>query len=123
MSKFSKFMKAFAVVVALVFATTGAAQAQNAADAAVEAANSFDAYRAVAITAGVVGGTIVATIVTDGLFLPAYGMITGSGIGPVGAGNAFAVVATPSYALFRGSMRLLGAISGGLYADAWYTGQ
>ncbi len=125
MTKLSMLARALVVVLGLVVAGATGAQAQSSVPAVPESieASGFDAYRAVAVTAGVVGGAVVATIVTDGLILPVYGMLTGSSIGALGQGSALALVHTPGYAFFRGSMRLLGAVSGGLYADAWYTGE
>ncbi|WPZ34618.1 hypothetical protein T8K17_00455 [Thalassobaculum sp. OXR-137] len=123
MTKLFNLAKGLVIVLGLALVTAQAAQAQSLQPIVPEAAqaSSFDAYRAVAITAGVVGGAVVATIVTDGLILPVYGTLTGSSIGALGQGNVMALLHTPTYAFFRGSMRLLGAVSGGLYADAWYT--
>ncbi len=125
MTNLFKLAKGLVIALGLVFVVATGAKAQAIQPIVPEAAqtSSFDAYRAVAITAGVVGGAVVATIVTDGLILPVYGTLTGSSIGALGQGNALALVHTQGYALFRGSMRLLGAVSGGLYADAWYTGE
>ena len=125
MTNLFKLAKGLVIALGLVFVVATGAKAQAVQPIVPEAAqtSSFDAYRAVAITAGVVGGAVVATIVTDGLILPVYGTLTGSSIGALGQGNALALVHTQGYALFRGSMRLLGAVSGGLYADAWYTGE
>lgn len=124
MTKLLNFAKGLVIVLGLAFVAATGAKAQTVQPIVPEVqGSSFDAYRAVAITAGVVGGAVVATIVTDGLILPVYGTLTGSSIGALGQGNAFALVHTQGYALFRGSMRLLGAVSGGLYADAWYTGE
>lgn len=125
MTNLLKFARGLVVALGLVFVAATGAKAQAIQPIVPEAAqgSSFDAYRAVAITAGVVGGAVIATIVTDGFILPVYGTLTGSSIGALGQGNAFALVHSQGYALFRGSMRLLGAVSGGLYADAWYTGE
>lgn len=125
MSKLSMLAKALVVVLGLFVVGATGAQAQSSTPAVPEAvaAPGFDGYRAVAVTAGVIGGVIAATVVTDGLILPVYGALTGSSIGAMGQGSAFAMIHTPGYAFFRGSMRLLGAVSGGLYADAWYTGE
>lgn len=99
--------------------------------------SSFDGYRALAITAGVVAGAVVAAIITDGLIIPVLAATTGGA--EVGAGAAaMAGAAGPGagaagmqagmaaraggygYGILRGSMRLLGAISGGMYADSMY---
>jgi len=128
MRKLATLSRVLFLALGLVFAAGSAAQAQEAAPA-----SSFDAYRAVAVTAGVVGGAVVATIVTDGLIIPAYAMATGAegaagmaafGGGAMGGGanGMIASFGHQGYQFFRGSMRLLGAVSGGLYADAWYTG-
>ena len=101
--------RALVIVAALAIAPT-AAKAQSLGGST--AASSFDAYRAMAITAGVVGGAVIATIVTDGLILPvlASGGING------GAAN----VATR---LISASGTVFGAISGGMFADDWYSKQ
>lgn len=108
------------------------AQAQTAAPAAP---SSFDSYRVVAVTAGVIAGAAIATIVTDGLIIPVYAYATGAGslsagnmIGAAGMGAAESVgmagtVTHAGYGILRGSARLLGAIGGGFYADSWYTSQ
>lgn len=156
------------VVAAGIVASTMAlspAVAQTAAPAPAAATSSFDAYQALAITAGVVGGAVVAVVVTDGLIIPAYAWATGAGgggmaaagaggggmaaglgaggmeaaggfqlanVGSVGMGaetvmvgmsNGIQNVGHGGYALLRGSMRILGAVSGGLLANSWYTGQ
>ena len=118
----------------LALAPAGA-QAQTAAPAAP---SSFDAYRVVAVTAGVIAGAVVATVVTDGLIIPVYAYATGAGgmsagnmLGAAGMGAAESVgmggmgggAAHAGYGILRGSMRLLGAIGGGFYADSWYTGR
>lgn len=105
--------------VGLMFATTSNVQAQQAPAAVQDAVDDFDGYRALAITGGVIGGAMVAAVVTDGLILPVYAVATGASIPSFGMG----VITGPSYAFFRGSMRLLGAVSGAMFADAWYTGQ
>jgi hypothetical protein len=105
--------------VGLMFATTADAQAQQAPAAVQDAVDDFDGYRALAITGGVIGGAMVAAVVTDGLIIPVYAMATGAGMPSLGMG----VITGPSYAFFRGSIRLLGAVSGAMFADAWYTGQ
>ena len=119
----------------LALAPAGA-HAQTAAPAAPAAASSFDGYRVVAVTAGVIAGAAVAAIVTDGLIIPVYAYATGAGGMSVGGmANAAGMGAAESigmgggmagnmgYGILRGSMRLLGAIGGGFYADSWYTGQ
>lgn len=97
------------VVVAAVGLMPGAAKAQTAVPAA-PAASSFDGYRAAAITAGVIGGAVVATIVTEGLIVP----IIASG------GNNMAGVAAN---LVSAAGTVYGAVAGGLYADQWYAKQ
>jgi hypothetical protein len=125
MTKLFTLARGLMIVLGLALVVSTGAKAQTIQPIVPEAAqaSSFDGYRAVAITAGVVGGAVVATILTDGLILPVYGTLTGSSIGALGEGSAFAMLHAPGYAFFRGSMRLLGAVSGGLYADAWYTGE
>lgn len=115
----------------LALAPVGA-QAQASAPAA---ASSFDSYRVVAVTAGVIAGAAVAAIVTDGLIIPVYAYATGTGAvtagGMVNAASAGAMESVgmggaggaAGYGILRGSMRILGAIGGGFYADSWYTAQ
>ena len=113
------------------------------------ASSSFDGYQALAITAGVVGGAVVAVIVTDGLIIPAYAWATGAGGGGMAAGGGAGAIGGMEaagaagmgaetvmvgmshgiqnlghggYAVLRGGMRVLGAVSGGLLANSWYTG-
>ncbi len=116
-----------------VVAAPLAAKAQPLVTSATTS-SSFDGYRALAITAGVVAGTVVAAIITDGLIIPVLAATTGGA--EVGAGAAaMAGAAGPGagmqagmaaraggygYGILRGSMRLLGAISGGMYADSMY---
>jgi hypothetical protein len=88
------------LVAAFMFAAPLSAQAQPL----IPDNYSFDAYRAAAITAGLIAGSVIAIIVTDGLIIPVYAAATG------GAGGG----------LLSGALRLLGAVSGGLYADALY---
>lgn len=98
------------VIVAAVALVPGVAKAQTAGAPAASAASSFDAYRAAAITAGVIGGAVVATIVTDGLILP----IIASGNG--GVANVASQLISVGGTVF-------GAVSGGLYANDWYSKQ
>ena len=145
------------VVAAGIFASTmtlSPALAQSPAvtpAAPAAASSSFDAYQALAITAGVVGGAVVAVVVTDGLIIPAYAWATGAGGGGMAAGagggmgavggmeaagvagmgaetvmvgmsNGIQTLGHGGYAVLRGGMRVLGAVSGGLIANSWYTG-
>ncbi len=110
-----------ALTLVLTFGATGIraeAQADTAAAAAAAPAaaeaSTFDSYRAMALTAGIIGGAVVATVVTDGLILPLYCWMTGTTGAGAGAG---AMAGTQA---FRGTMGTLGAVSGGLYADAKY---
>ncbi|NQW08912.1 MAG: hypothetical protein HQ481_03380 [Alphaproteobacteria bacterium] len=129
MRKFMTLAKALVLVVGFAVAATGA-QAQQAAPAADGL--GFDGYRALAVTAGVIGGAAVAAVVTDGLIIPVYAFTTGAEMGGIGAtlgmggagagGGGLMTYGQQSYRFFRGSMRLLGAIAGGFYADSWYLG-
>ena len=132
--------KAWVVAGALICAVAGHAQAQQTAPVDIE--GGFDGYRALAVTAGVVGGAAVAVILTDGLIIPVYAWATGAEMGGIGAaagmnggvqgmraggmaamnaaGDVVVGVGNHSYALLRGGIRLLGAVSGGLMADGWY---
>ncbi len=126
-----------------------AAQAQTATAPAAPApaaeagstAYSFDGYRALAVTAGVIGGAAVAIIVTDGLIIPVYAYATGgqaagfsmagtmaaaagAGAGEIGVASGMGdPVGQVGYHAFRGAMTLFGAIGGGFYADSLYGGQ
>lgn len=101
------------VIVAALAVVPAAAKAQTLGGSA-SAPSSFDAYRAMAITAGVVGGAAVATVLTDGLILPVLATATGGmGGGPAGlVGHVISVGGT-----------VFGAVAGGLYADEWYAKQ
>jgi hypothetical protein len=124
-----------------------AAHAQSAAPLAAPATAtySFDGYRVLAVTAGVIVGATVAAVVTDGLIVPAYlyvvggeaaggmtmfgGMAAGAGggagevVASSGIGHAaYGAVGHAGYQTLRGAMSLLGAIGGGFYADSWYMG-
>lgn len=141
MPKLATFATAGALAAGLALAAgPTAAQTAQPPAAATTAASGFDAYRVMAVTAGVIGGATLAVIVTDGLIIPVYAMATGapaSGMGMVsgmaagaGAGAGEMAVATgighsaahAAYQAFRGAMTLLGGIGGGFYADAWYSG-
>jgi hypothetical protein len=114
--------------------TVGTAQAQEVAEVATipaasaspaQTTDSFDGYRALIISAGVIGGAAVAAILTDGLIVPvlsylAGGEAAGAAVG-AGAGRMAVGTSHHSYSFLRGSLRLLGAVSGGLYADSKYT--
>jgi hypothetical protein len=80
MLKLSSIAKALVIVGALAFALNGGAQAQE-----TEAKTGFDGYHALAVTAGIIGGAVVATVVTDGLIIPVYAWITGAEAGGMGA--------------------------------------
>jgi hypothetical protein len=99
------------VIIAVLAALPLAAQAQETQAAAPSAATStFDPYRSVAVTAGVIGGTILAVIVTDGVMYPVYRLLGGGHAGMTYIG----------YGTVRGAVQLLGAISGAFYADSLY---
>ena len=98
--------------------------------------SSFDGYRALAITAGVVAGAVVAAVITDGLIIPVLAATTGGAevgagaaamagaAGPAGAGGMQAGMVARAggygYGLLRGTLRVFGAIGGGMYADSMY---
>jgi len=104
-------------------------------------AYSFDGYRVLAVTAGVIGGAAVAIVVTDGLIIPVYAYATGgqaagvslagtmaaaagAGAGEIGVASGMAdPVGHVGYHAFRSAMTLLGAIGGGFYADSLYTAE
>src|SRR3546814_20864929 len=95
------------VIVAAVALVPAMAEAQSPTGSDTSAANSFDAYRAAAITAGVIGGAVVVTVITDGLILP----IIASGNGGV------AHVASQ---LISVSRMVFGPVARGLDAGDWY---
>lgn len=98
------------VIVAALALVPAAAKAQTGGLSPAPAASSFDAYRAMAITAGVIGGAAVATVVTDGLILP---ILVGGRGGMSGiAGQLISTAGT-----------VFGAVAGGLYANDWYANQ
>ena len=99
------------VIVAALTLVPAAAKAQSLGSSSTSA-SSFDAYRAMAITAGVVGGAVVATIVTDGLILP---VIAGCGMN----GGAAAMATR----LISAGGTVFGAIAGGMLGDEWYSKQ
>ena len=123
------------LIAAALLAAPLSAQAQTAPlpNAAANAVSSFDAYRAAAITAGVIVGATVAVIVTEGLIIPAYAYVTGAGTtaatgSAAGAATAGTMATTSGttaagaghgYAFVHGAARLFGAISGGFIADGW----
>lgn len=137
-----KTLAAAGVIASAMALAPSGAQAQTAG-------SGFDGYRVIAVTAGVIVGATVAAIVTDGLIIPAYiyatsGTAAGAGMGAAGAGigaegagmgaagagmfgegamMSGAPIMQTAYHTFRGGMRVLGAIGGGFYADAWYTGR
>lgn len=98
------------VIVAAVALVPAAAKAQTAGAPAASAAGGFDAYRAAAITAGVIGGAVVATVITDGLIVPI--IMSGNG--------GMANVATQ---LISVGGTVFGAVAGAMYADDWYSGK
>jgi len=110
------------LIAAALLAAPAAAQAQISPPT-VERASSFDAYRALAITFGVVAGSAVAVIVTDGLIIPVYSAVTGAGSAVMSTATGGAVgggAAGAGSGLLSGAVRLFGAITGGLVADSWY---
>ncbi len=98
--------RALLIVAALALAPAAAKAQTGPLESSTS--GSLDAYRAMAITAGVVGGAIVATVLTEGLILPL--------IGGSGAADAAAKLVGVSGTVF-------GAVAGGLYADDWYARQ
>ncbi len=111
---------------ALIASSLALAPAGAHAQTAAPAVSGFDAYRVVAVTAGVVVGAAAAVVVTDGLIIPVYAYATGAG-GGMAAGTGMAAGlghwGAAGTAAIRGGMRVLGAVAGGFYADSWYTGR
>ena len=85
-----------------VLAAPQPAQAQNLLDHS----HSFDVYRAAAITTGLVAGSLIAVVVTDGLIIPVLATAGGGGGASLG--------------VMRAVLNLFGAVSGGMYADTLY---
>lgn len=141
MNKLKTFAAAGMVAAALTVssgahAQTATAPAPAAPAATAESGYGFDGYRVLAVTAGVIGGAVVATIVTDGIIIPVYAMATGGpgavggmGFGAgaaefgMGGGQMFGSAAHTGSRVFSGAMKVLGAVAGGFYADSWYTGK
>ncbi len=110
MKTFVSLSRALVIVAALALAPA-AAKAQSSNLSGSSAAASFEGYRALAITAGVIGGAVVATIVTDGLILP---ILAAGGRGGI-SGVADQLISTGG--------TVFGAVAGGLYANDWYSKQ
>lgn len=108
--------RALVVVAALMLPAAAHAQSSGGQVEVPGTSTSVDFYRAAAVTAGVVGGAIIAAVATEGLIVPvlAYG---GEMAGVAGA------IPAAGTELFVNTMRLFGAVAGGFYADAWYAGQ
>ena len=70
--KFVNIIRMLVIVMGFVFLTAATVHAQPEATSEANAGIDFDGYRAMAITAGIVGGALVAAIVTDGLVIPVY---------------------------------------------------
>lgn len=90
----------FAILVAVLFA---AAPLTARADTTIPEPD-VDLYYAGAVTAGIVVGSAIAVIVTDGLIVP---VVTGVGAGALDP-------------LLTGAAGIFGAVVGGLYASDWY---
>jgi hypothetical protein len=104
----------FPIVAAGIVASTLAlspVQAQTptpAASAPAAMGSGFDAYQALAVTAGVVGGAVIAVVVTDGLIIPVYAWATGAGGGGMAAAGAGAA-AMEGGGLAAGGIEFAGA--------------
>lgn len=123
------------IVFGLAIAGGNGAWAQQSVGPETESTSSFDGYRAMAVTAGIVAGGLVATIVTDGLVIPVYAWATGAeagsmlaGVGMPGMGETVRSMGVWSARMARGAryqmgdtIRVLGAVTGGFLADSWYT--
>jgi hypothetical protein len=83
-------------------------------------------------------GAVIATVVTDGLIIPAYAWVTGTslaemgaaggmgagagaGMAGAGAGGGAGAGAGAAVHGFRSIMQVLGAVGGGFYADSRYS--
>lgn len=78
--------------------------------------DAFDFYRAAAITAGAVGGIIVANVLTAGLATPAAAAASGTGVGAVAAGAGTAITVGEI------AISAVGAVVGG-YVGNWVYGE
>ncbi|MGE4220042.1 MAG: hypothetical protein AB7G39_11390 [Alphaproteobacteria bacterium] len=135
---------ACALALSAGLAAMPAAAQTAAAPAAQPAAGGFDAYRALAITTGIVVGAAVAIVITDGVIIPAYAYVTGTAVeagAAAGAGAGAGAAGAEAGAAGGGMLHqmsasamkfghtglgsivgLLGGVAGGLYADSWYQG-
>jgi hypothetical protein len=131
----SNIARILVVVFGLAIAGGNGAWAQPSTAPETEATSSFDGYRAMAISAGIVAGGLAATIVTDGLVIPIYAWATGAeagsmfaGVGLPGIGDTVRSMGVWSARMARGAryqmgdtIRVFGAVGGGFFADSWYT--
>lgn len=103
-----------------------AAQAQTAAPAQAPArapAASFDGYRALAVAAGVIGGAVAGAAIANVIAAPSYAYLAGTSVdkgvmyvmgnGMLGFG----------YSALSSGVGMLGAVTGGFYADYLYQTQ
>jgi hypothetical protein len=135
--KFVNIVRMLIFVAGFVFLTAATVQAQPEATGEASAGIDIDGYRAMAITAGIVGGALVAAIVTDGLVIPVYvwatggeaagaGMMSGVGLPTVegvvqSTGNWLVRFGRDTGYQMGDAIRIFGAATGGLLADDWYT--
>lgn len=142
--KKSSLSRAVLIASALMLAPLGATQAQSAAPAPAPVsvtpapAASFDMNRVFIVTAGIIGGAVVASAVTSGFIMPLYCWVTGStaaaemgmaagaamenGAG-MGMGAGAAMENGAGMWAIRNAMATLGAVGGGFYADTVYQNQ
>ena len=118
---------ALALAAGLVLAPMAAhAQAPAPAQAparAPAATTEFEGYRALAVTAGVIGGAVVGAAVANMVLLPSYAYITGASMGGGVAhvmGNGMLGF---GHSALASGMGMLGAVTGGFYADYLYKTQ
>ena len=108
--------------------TLAQAQAQAPAEAPARGAAQgalaeFDSYRAMAVAAGVIGGAVVGAAIANVIVAPSYAYIAGASVdkgvmyvmsnGMLGFG----------YSAVSSGLGMLGAVTGGFYADYLYQSQ
>lgn len=109
------------LIAAMLAVTSLDALAEMPPQTPVASGSSVDHTYALMITAGALGGAVIAGVVTNGLILPLYSWFAGTAFAETTvAGSMMAGRAGAGTAAFRGVMQTFGAVSGGLYANSLY---